>query len=223
MDPMLPHAQAGRRREAPCSLPRAGGGPGCGSSRAAQTRPARGLSSGSVLDSTHPSVIVQVLRTGDLWWGDGDGQWFCVLQTDRRFARAVRRHEADRPSGIRATLSGRDANGNRFGGLFVLHGIGIRPGCSRSVFRCKPGLLTELVRCDPIKLAMPLDRNGVDAIGVDGLVAAFAQQVEAVGLEGADAVTPFDRHDRALRAVAQGAHSPEESPFRARGTPRASR
>lgn len=54
------------------------------------------------------------------------------------------------------------------------------------------GLLADFVRRDPIKLFVAFDRDYLDVIGVDGVVAALPEQAEAVLLQIPDKVTSLD-------------------------------
>ena len=63
------------------------------------------------------------------------------------------------------------------------------------------GLLADFVGRDPIELFVALDRNYLDAICIDGMVAAFSQQVEAIFFQISGEVTSFNRHVELLPAV----------------------
>jgi hypothetical protein len=53
-------------------------------------------------------------------------------------------------------------------------------------------LLADFVSRDPIKLFVAFDRDYLDVIGVDGVVAALPEQAEAVLLQIPDKVTSLD-------------------------------
>lgn len=65
------------------------------------------------------------------------------------------------------------------------------------------GLLADFVGRDSIKLFVTLDRNHLGAICIDGMVAAFSQQVEAIFFQISGELTPFNRHVELLPAVVQ--------------------
>ena len=62
-------------------------------------------------------------------------------------------------------------------------------------------MLADFVGRDPIDLFVALDRNYLDAICIDGMVAAFSQQVEAIFFQISGEVTSFNRHVELLPAV----------------------
>lgn len=49
-------------------------------------------------------------------------------------------------------------------------------------------------------------RDGFEAVGIDGMVAAFPEKGEAVVFQVADEVTPFDGHRQGPRAAARSKH-----------------
>lgn len=64
-------------------------------------------------------------------------------------------------------------------------------------------LLADFVSRDSVKLPVAFDRNDLDVIGVNGMVAAFPEEMEAVFFQIASEITSLDRHAEPLQAVAR--------------------
>ena len=63
------------------------------------------------------------------------------------------------------------------------------------------GLLADFVGSDSIYLFVTFDRYYLGAVRINGVVAAFPEQVKVVFHQISDKVTSFDRHVELLPAV----------------------
>ena len=91
------------------------------------------------------------------------------------------------------------------------------------VFRDEPSLFAQLVCCYAIELTVSLDWNRLRSVAVDRMVGAFAEEIEAIGLEVAYEITPFYRHGLTPLPSAQEGRCPVESLCRDPDRLRASR
>jgi hypothetical protein len=65
-------------------------------------------------------------------------------------------------------------------------------------FGRKSGLFADFVGGDAVKKVVAFYRDGLEVVGLYGMIAAFPEQVKAVLFQVADEITPFDGHRQGL-------------------------
>jgi hypothetical protein len=75
-------------------------------------------------------------------------------------------------------------------------------------------LFAEFVGGDSVELFVAFDWYYFCAIGENGMIRTFSEEVKTMLLQVSNEITSFDRHGQSQWAVAQSAHCRLEFPFR---------